>query len=112
MRKWVVAGAILTLLSAPGKAVAWNNTGHMTVALIAYRELTDGQKLAIAKVLKEHPHYEEFLAADRPAKVSENEWAFLRAATWPDWVRPESSPSCIFRGLAPRPRAASGRSSA
>src|SRR5436309_250860 len=48
----------------------------------------DSHKLAIAKILQAHPHYKRFLIADRPAQVSEAEWAFLRAGVWPDWVRP------------------------
>ena len=39
------------------------------------------------KVLSAHPHYQEFLAADQPGNMPEDEWVFLRAATWSDWIR-------------------------
>lgn len=84
---------ILPLLAAcllidHGTARAWNDTGHMTVALIAYRRLSDGQKRQIAAILKGHPHYRSFLLDGKPPEADEGEWAFLKAATWPDWVRP------------------------
>jgi hypothetical protein len=69
-------------------ANAWNETGHMTVALIAYRQLDDHQKQQIAEILKAHPHYQIYLTKDVPANVSAEEWAFIRAASWPDWIRP------------------------
>jgi hypothetical protein len=76
-------------LLAAGPAWGWHNAGHMTVARIAYLELSEKQKVQIARILKAHPHYARFLAAERPAEVAENEWAFLRASVWPDWVRPD-----------------------
>ena len=39
-------------------------------------------------MLKKHPHYEQFLAKNRPASASLAVWVTLRAANWPDWVRP------------------------
>ncbi len=69
-------------------AHAWNDTGHMTVALIAYRRLSDSQKHQIAAILKGHPHYKLYLLDGKPPDVDEGEWAFIKAATWPDWVRP------------------------
>ncbi len=67
---------------------AWNNVGHMVVAEITYKNLSDAERTQIAEILKEHPHYKVFLTADVPKGVNEDEWAFLKAATWPDWVRP------------------------
>src|SRR5690349_9220075 len=79
---------VCAILAFAVPARAWNYTGHMTVALIAYRQLDQAQQAQIGKILKSHPHYKRFLLGDRPADVSEGEWAFLRAAIWPDWVRP------------------------
>jgi hypothetical protein len=59
----------------------------MAIAKIAYGQLSDGQKNKIAEILKKHPHYKEFLIKQKPASVPEHEWVFLRAATWPDWVK-------------------------
>jgi hypothetical protein len=61
----------------------------MVVAKIAYSQLTEGEKLKIAKILKAHPQYEEFLLKGKPKSVSQEEWVFLKAATWPDSVRPK-----------------------
>lgn len=72
-------------------ALAWNSTGHMTVALIAYRRLSDEQRSQLAAILKSHPHYKLFLLDGKPDKVSDGEWAFLKAATWPDFVRPNKA---------------------
>jgi hypothetical protein len=97
---WLICGVGLM---APGRAGAWHSAGHMTIARIAYQELSEPQKLEIARLLKAHPHYARFLAADRPAGVPENEWAFLRASIWPDWVRPDWP---RFMNEKPRPDAA------
>ena len=45
---------------APAPAPAWHNAGHMTVARLAYQELSDPQKAAIAKVLKEEGFVKNF----------------------------------------------------
>jgi hypothetical protein len=60
----------------------------MAIARIAYQELDDKEKKRVAEILKSHPHYKIYLAAERPEGAGELEWAFMRAATWPDWVRP------------------------
>jgi hypothetical protein len=60
----------------------------MITALIAYRQLDDATKQKVAAILKAHPHYQLYLAANKPEGVSEDEWAFLRASTWPDFIRP------------------------
>jgi hypothetical protein len=82
----VVIGTFL--LSTPRPASAWNDTGHMTVALIAYRQLNDQQRQRVSEILRKHPHYELYLSARRPEGVREDEWAFLRGAVWSDFVRP------------------------
>jgi hypothetical protein len=48
-------------LTTTGRAAAWHNAGHMTIARIAYQELSDEQKVQVAKILKAHPHYQRFL---------------------------------------------------
>jgi hypothetical protein len=79
---------ILSLaLLFPTHAAAWHTDGHMAIARIAWKQVDDRQHAYFAKLLKAHPHYELYLTAERPAGLPEIEWAFLRAATWPDWVR-------------------------
>src|ERR1041384_5288234 len=69
---------------------AWNDTGHMIVAQLAWRALSSGERARISTLLRAHPHYEELLNQDIPAGVNPEEWIFMRAATWPDMVRPAS----------------------
>jgi hypothetical protein len=76
---------ILLLLCSPARA--WNNKGHMVVAKLAWDKLTPAQRQAAITILKSHPHYAEFLAADRPDNFDEDVWVFVRAATWPDWIK-------------------------
>jgi hypothetical protein len=79
--------ACVVLCAAPGPGLAWNGTGHMVTARLAWRQLTEEQRGKVLAVLKKHPHYGAYLAAGRPEGFTEDEWAFLRAATWADWVR-------------------------
>jgi hypothetical protein len=79
--------ALALVFALAGPASAWNETGHLVIARLAWRQLDDGQRARIVAVLKKHPHYDEYLAARRPDGFSEDEWAFMRAAVWPDWVR-------------------------
>jgi hypothetical protein len=79
---------ILIVLLLPSSLYAWHATGHMTVALIAYRQLSENQQAQIGELLKHHPHYQLYLTDQTPPNVETAEWAFLRAACWPDFVRP------------------------
>ncbi|MGD9722533.1 MAG: S1/P1 nuclease [Pirellulales bacterium] len=85
MRAWGLAAACWLLLTAP--ALGWNEKGHMAVARLAWLKLSACQRAACTEILQQHPHYQEYLAADKPEGVSVDEWAFLRAAYWPDWIR-------------------------
>ena len=58
----------------------------------AYDRLEDGHKTKLFLLLKSHPHYEEFLAAGRPADVNEVEWAVLRGKLHGDPSRPIRPP--------------------
>jgi hypothetical protein len=84
----ILAMLCISLATPPPLARAWNDTGHMTVALIAYRQLDDATRQKISTILKAHPHYKLYLIENKPDGASEDEWAFLRASTWPDFVRP------------------------
>jgi hypothetical protein len=81
------------------RATAWHSRGHMTVALIAYRQLEKSEQKKIRDILKEHPHFEEFLIANKPADATMEEWMVMQAATWPDWVRSHHTDE-IFNGEA------------
>src|ERR1700687_4330697 len=88
-QSWTLVAAALLLSSmAPPRAEAWNSTGHRAVAKLAWDRLQAAQREAAPQLLLEHPHLNEFFRKQpRPAEVSEQEWFFLLAATWPDWLR-------------------------
>src|ERR1700716_3475593 len=79
---------VVTLLLPTTPLRAWNGTGHMTVAELAWRNLSSSRRVAVSNLLKQHPHYALLLVTNAPAGVDTNEWVFLKAATWPDMVRP------------------------
>ncbi|MEO6434419.1 MAG: S1/P1 nuclease [Tepidisphaeraceae bacterium] len=95
----VVCAAVLLLL--PRVARAWNDTGHMIVARLAWQQFTDDERREVVAILKAHPHYEVYLSRNRPERVGEAEWSFLRAAVWADFIRPArpGSEAELFKGL-------------
>jgi hypothetical protein len=59
----------------------------MVVARIAWNKLARDERDKATAILKAHPHYAEFLEAELPQGGNVDEWVFMRAAYWPDWVR-------------------------
>ena len=82
---WLLS--LVVLLVVDSALWAWNDKGHMVVARLAWKELTPEERARVYAILKRHPHYESFLKEQKPAGFTEEEWVFLRAATWSDWVR-------------------------
>jgi hypothetical protein len=73
----------------------------MMVAEIAWQQLDERQRQQVGELLKQHPHYQKLLMPGKPADVSEAEWAFVRAAVWPDMVRP-ARPGSEYETYKPR----------
>ncbi len=88
---WGLVLACIALLASPA-AYAWNDTGHMIVANIAWREMTPQARAGCIEILKAHPRYEQDLLHDCPAGADRDLWAFMKAATWPDIVRDFKNP--------------------
>jgi hypothetical protein len=80
---------IVSALAQPARG--WNEFGHLAVARLAWHKLNAHQRQAASEILKAHPHYQEYLTAECPAEISPDEWAFMRGAYWPDWVRSNHS---------------------
>jgi hypothetical protein len=80
--------AIFLGLALTSPARAWNAVGHYLVAKVAFAKLNEQERAKVVAVLKEHPHYKDYLSADKPDGVSEQEWVFMRSAVWSDWIRP------------------------
>ncbi len=72
-------------------AYAWNAKGHMVIARLAWLKLSSEERDAAFEILKKHPHFNEYLADDRPDNIDKKQWAFLRASTWSDWIKSHHS---------------------
>lgn len=88
---FVAAMVAISLAASP--SWAWNDAGHMVVARIAWLRLTESQREAVFTRMKTHPHFETSLISNRPSHATDSEWAFLRASTWSDYIRPPKSMS-------------------
>jgi S1/P1 nuclease len=83
------------MLAFTPPALAWIDTGHRMVALVAWADLTPTAKANITAILKNHPRYKQDLLAGLPVEYlgdDADRYAFGIAATWPDVVRSLSNP--------------------
>jgi hypothetical protein len=88
MRAHLATAAGLALAIA-SPASAWHGDGHEAVARIAWLQLDEKTHDSLTRILKSHRHFKLFLHAPLPpgVHITTDEWAFVRAARWPDWVR-------------------------
>ena len=92
-------GAVLGLLLAGGcakGAFGWNDRGHMTVAYIAYKQLTPVARDRANALLKLNPKYADWGARvdkDWPAATAADKdmLIFMVAATWADQIKRDSN---------------------
>ena len=88
-RRW---WALALILIAPA-AAAWNDTGHMIAALIAYDQLPSTAREEASRLLRLHPRFREDFVASLPQNLvkataaEQDRWYFAYAATWPDVAR-------------------------
>jgi hypothetical protein len=78
-------GWIAMFLLAASSAQAWNGTGHMTVAYVAYQNLTPQTRARVDQLLTLNPRYATWTAKTPAAQ--KGLVAFLSAATWPDCIK-------------------------
>lgn len=78
--------ALIALAALNPSAHAWNATGHMAVAGLAYDRLTPKAKTGVDALLARQRDYGKWLA-DLPAGYNRGRYAFMRASTWPDEIR-------------------------
>ena len=81
---WLMA-ALLAACLAP--AQAWNSTGHMTIADIAYDHLTPRTKEGVNALLARHRDYSLWMSEMPAGDMDRARFAFMKAATWPDDIR-------------------------
>src|SRR5262245_6176059 len=83
----------LILHLAGSTAHAWNSSGHMIIALVAWDHMDDATRTKAVELLRAHPRFHDHFQSFMPREVqrgSESEqgrWIFTHAATWPDLVR-------------------------
>jgi hypothetical protein len=95
MRWGLLIGLCLALVST--QARAWNDQGHMMVAAVAWERLTPAARQKVSRLLRQNPQYGTWIAGV-PAQ-QRDEIAFLRAATWPDFIK--SAPGYVMDGNTP-----------
>jgi hypothetical protein len=89
----VAAGlaALLTSLLVASSASAWNASGHMQIALVAYRILGPETRQSVVELLLAHPRFGADFEAKMPDELDgpeqERQWIFAHAATWADIAR-------------------------
>jgi S1/P1 Nuclease len=78
------------LLAGVNSALAWNDTGHQIIALIAWGTLSGHTRGKVVDLLRQAPAEtglaSMFAQDNRPVSVRQREF-FRRASTWPDVVR-------------------------
>jgi hypothetical protein len=89
----LLALSVAWVLVAP-PATAWNESGHMQVALIAYRRLSPATRSKVIELIKKHPRFSQDFSAKQPDNLQgpeqERQWLFAHAATWPDIARTQA----------------------
>jgi hypothetical protein len=89
-------GLIAMFLIAASSAQAWNGTGHMTVAYVAYQNLTPQTRARVDQLLTLNPMYATWTAKTPAAQ--KGLVALLSAATWSDCIKR----GCQMSGLPRR----------
>jgi len=93
---------VVTILSltAIQSAHAWNESGHLQIAAIAYGELSSTERAFIDTILEKHEKYPTWKTEHDTyrANTSDNRevslgfYVFTRAAVWPDEIRDYDKP--------------------
>jgi hypothetical protein len=79
--------ALSLILLSSQSALSWNGRGQMTVAAIAYLQLTETTKTKVDTLLAQHPDFallSQGIPSDDPNFGLR---VFMKAATWPDLIK-------------------------
>lgn len=91
MNRWLVVVSTAYCV-ATSAALAWNDRGHMLIAMIAYQELKPEVREKVNAILKAHPQ-RDLLTAGGPAEGPDLDmWVFAKTAAWPDMIRSKNNP--------------------
>jgi hypothetical protein len=89
-RKPAVLSGFLLISLLTSTALAWNPTGHMAIASVAYDRLSADRRAALVGILKSHPRFSQDFRDAMPKDVpadQQDRWILMRAAIWPDVAR-------------------------
>ena len=87
-------GVLLIVLSI-SDAWAWSAPGHMTVAAIAYRDLSPVERQKFDAILESHPQFQSWLNRfpDNVPNLDQGLYVAMAASLWPDQIRNHNDPS-------------------
>jgi hypothetical protein len=97
--KMTMLGMMLGLALTAGwseQAFAWNDRGHMSVAYVAYKQLTPTTRDRVNTLLKLNPKYNDWAAkvdgeVPNASADDKNLMIFMIAATWADQIKRDSN---------------------
>ncbi len=81
---------VIAVLTLALPAAAWNFSGHWIVAEIAYERLTPQARARVDELIRRHPDFQLFMGASPAEPVAVSQYAFVRAASWPDQILSDS----------------------
>jgi hypothetical protein len=87
MRGTILGLTLFAAIAAQTTAArAWWDEGHMQIAAIAYKNLTDPVKDRVDTLLRLNKDYPK-RTAGAPDEATARQWAFVHAATWADDIK-------------------------
>jgi hypothetical protein len=88
-----IVGTVMVLLFPLSQvSYAWNSTGHMAVAFVAYKNLNATTRVRVDRLIRLNPRYNEW-AARLPLAISDSSrrgMLFMLASTWVDEIKSDS----------------------
>jgi hypothetical protein len=78
---------VIAILTFALPAAAWNFSGHWIIAEIAYERLTPQARMRVDELIRRHPDFKMFVDGSPADPVAVSQYAFVRAASWPDQIR-------------------------
>lgn len=90
--------ALVASLALPAPARAWDDTGHMTVALLAWRQMTPAARRQAVALLRAAPRDAGLrdVGARLGRTMDADQALFVAASTWPDLVRDPGHPGSRY----------------
>lgn len=77
---------LIILMTLPLFLNAWNSTGHMIVAAIAYDQMNTELQHTVRDILRKHPMYDNWMQ-EMPEQFNEGAYLMMKSSLWPDRIR-------------------------